>query len=315
MLSRRSLLAAPAILSLASALPATARAPFGGVSPALYRFKIGAAEVTALADGSLALDPTLFPAAKAEPETAARLLAQAGFGAQPRSFVNAYLVNTGDRLVLIDAGTGPGQAFGPDLGRLLRNLAAAGVEPAAVDAVLLTHLHPDHIGWLAPGGQAAFPNAELVVPDTEYAFWTDEGIASRAPAEAKPFFDAAGAAVKPYAARTRRIQSGEAVPGITPVAAPGHTPGHTAYRIASGSEQLLVWGDVVHVAAFQFERPDWGIAFDSDMAQAAQTRRRMFDMAVSDRLLVAGMHLPFPGVGTVTRRGDSFAFAPQPWPA
>jgi glyoxylase-like metal-dependent hydrolase (beta-lactamase superfamily II) len=317
MLSRRSLIAAPVVLAAASTLritPALARAPAQGPSPAVYRFQVGTAEVTALTDGTLDLSTDLFPGAQQDPTTAERLLAQAGRPdkALP-TFVNACVVNTGDKLVLVDTGAGPGQDFGPGLGRLPKNLALAGIDPAAVDVLVLTHLHPDHVGGMAPAQAAAFPNAELVVAEPEYAFWTDQGVAAQAPKDFQPFFAAARAAVAPYGNRTRRVRGGEIVPGVTLEPAPGHTPGHSMVRVSSGTDQLLIWGDIIHVAALQFDKPDWAIAFDADHAQAAQTRRRVFDMAAADRLLVAGMHLPFPGVGRVARRGDAYAYVPEPW--
>lgn len=321
MLTRRSLLAAPAILTAATApplAPAVARAPLPGAeTPPVYRFKVGAFSVTAVTDGTLGLGAELFPAAQQKSQEAAQLLSQAALPPQGpiRTFVNAYVVNTGDRLALIDTGLGPAPGFGPDLGRLPKNLAAAGVDPAAIDVVVLTHLHPDHVGGLAPAGRPAFPNAQLVVSEADYAFWMDEGVASRAPADAQPFFTFAREALKPYAGRIRRVGSGEAVPGLTLEAAPGHTPGHSMVRVASGPSQLLVWGDIVHAAALQFQQPDWSIAFDTDPNQAAASRKRVFDQAAADRLLVAGMHLPFPGVGHVTRRGDGYGYVPQSWPS
>jgi glyoxylase-like metal-dependent hydrolase (beta-lactamase superfamily II) len=317
MLTRRSLLAAPVVLAGTRVPAAFAKAPLAGeASPAVHRFKVGAFEVTGISDGTIPLGLELFPAAQKEPDTTARLLSQSALSPGPvRSFVNTFLVNTGDRLILVDTGTGPDKSFGPDLGKLPRHLEAAGVAPAAIDTVVITHLHPDHTGGLAPAGQVAFPNAELVVAEAEYAFWNDAGIAARAPADAKVFFKIAQDATKPYASRLRRVGQGDIVAGLTAVPAPGHTPGHLALRVSSGTEQLLIWGDVVHVAALQFDRPDWSIAFDTDQAVAAQTRRRLLDMVSADRIAVAGMHLPFPGVGHVVRRGDAYGYVPQLWPS
>jgi glyoxylase-like metal-dependent hydrolase (beta-lactamase superfamily II) len=315
-LTRRSLLAAPAAFAAATLpffAPAFARASLAGAeTPPVYRFKLGAFTVTAITDGTLDLGTDLFPEALRQPQETARLLGQAALPTQGpiRTFVNAYAVDTGDRLALIDTGFGPAPGFGPDLGRLPKNLAAAGV-----DLVVLTHLHPDHVGGLAPGGRPAFPNAELVVSEADYAFWMDEGTASRAPADAQPFFTLARKALKPYAGRIRRAAPGEIVPGLTLEAAPGHTPGHALVRVASDGAQFLVWGDVVHAAALQFQHPDWSLAFDTDQAQAAASRKRVFDQAATDRLLIAGMHLPFPGVGYVARRVEGYAYVPQSWPS
>ncbi|CEJ13837.1 N-acyl homoserine lactonase [bacterium YEK0313] len=315
---RRELIkAASTGLVLAAARPALARAPLAGAQvPGLYRMKVGALEVTAVLDGHLDLPQALFP--KATDGEAEALLDRA---AVPRARhvncpVNTYLVNSGDRLVLVDTGTA--DAMGPSLGLMPRNLAAAGVTPEQIDTVLMTHLHPDHAnGLITPDGKAFFPNAELVVAGVEYDFWTDQALMNQAPADSQSFFRMAQAALQPYndANRLRRLgrDASEVVPGISAVAAPGHTPGHTGYRIASGSQQLLVWGDIVHVAPFQFARPDWSIAFDTSQDTAAASRRRLFDMTATDRIMVAGMHLPFPGIGHVLREGEAYRFVPVPW--
>ncbi len=315
-LDRRSLLlgtlAAPALASLGG--PALARAPAAGAQvPGLYRLKVGAFEVTAVSDGTVGLDLALFSGIdKAEAE---RQLQAAYLPAPIPTSVNAYVVNTGDRLVLVDAGTIAG--FAPTLGRLPANLKAAGIEPANIDTVIVTHLHADHIGALATAaGAAGFPNAELVVAEPEAAFWTDEGMLSRAPAEMRSFFAAARAALKPYqdANRVRRVAMGsEVVPGIRVEAAPGHTPGHALVRVGTGANALLIWGDVVHAAALQFARPEVTIGFDVDPKAAVETRRRAFDAAASERTLIAGMHLPFPGLGHVAREGAGYRFVPSFW--
>lgn len=307
---------AAAPVALASGLPAGGAAATPGPSlPSAYRTTVGRAQVTALADGSLTLEYGLFP--EAERREAERLVEAAHRSKDTiPGAVNGFLVDTG-RLVLVDAGGG--SALGPTAGRLLANLAAAGVGPERVETVLLTHLHPDHAGGLiGPGGAAAFPNAEVVVSEAEHAFWTDDGVLARVPEDAKPFFQLARASIAPYAraGRLRRFVPGrEVVPGITSVDAPGHTPGHTLYRVVSENETLLIWGDIVHVPALQFARPDWGIAFDVDRARAAQTRRRVFDAVAADRERVAGMHIGFPGLGHVNRADGGFAFAPAFWSA
>jgi glyoxylase-like metal-dependent hydrolase (beta-lactamase superfamily II) len=314
---RRSLLLgalASAAMVPAGSRPALSRAAPAGVQvPGLYRFNVGSIEVTALNDGMLGLELDLYPSAgRGEAE---RLLDQAFL---PRkgipTAVNAYLVNTGERLVLVDAGAPAG--FAPTLGKLPATLRAAGIDPSAVDAVVLTHLHGDHVGALTAAGGAAFPNAELVVAEPEFAFWMDEGALSRAPAEMKAFFEMARGAVQPYLAanRVRRVQAGtEVVPGIRVEAAPGHTPGHAMIRVSSGQDTLLIWGDVVHTPALQFARPEWAFGFDVDQPKAVETRRRVFDQAAADRTLVAGMHIPFPGIGHVAREAQGYRFVPAFW--
>ncbi|WP_026873213.1 MBL fold metallo-hydrolase [Inquilinus limosus] len=308
-------LAAPALPLLASLpQPVLARAvPPAGQVPGLYRFKVGAFEVTSINDGMLNITLDQFPAAD---RAGAEALLQRAFqppAAIPTA-VNAYLVNTGDRLVLIDTGTAA--AMGPSLGKVGANLKAVGVDPADVDLVVLTHMHPDHAnGLIDPAGAAVFGKAELAVAEAEYGFWTDDGILSRAPAEVHPFFAMARAAVKPYAGDrlTRFGKEAEIAPGIRVLAAPGHTPGHSMIEVTSGDDRLLIWGDIVHAAALQFAKPDWAINFDVDQQAAIASRKRVLDRVAADRVLIAGAHLAFPGIGHVGRVGDGYEFVPAFW--
>jgi glyoxylase-like metal-dependent hydrolase (beta-lactamase superfamily II) len=310
-----SALAAPAVVPLLSALPrpALARAvPPAGPVAGLYRFKVGTFEVTSINDGMMNLALDQFPAAD---RTWAEALLQRAFQAPAAipTAVNAYLVNTGDRLVLIDTGTAA--AMGPSLGKVGANLKAAGIDPADVDLVVLTHMHPDHAnGLIDPAGAAVFGKAQLAVAEAEYGFWTDDGILSQAPAEVHPFFAMARAAVKPYADRSSRFgKDAEIIPGIRVLAAPGHTPGHSMVEVTSGSDRLLIWGDIVHAASLQFAKPDWAINFDVDQQVAVASRKRVLDQVAADRVLIAGAHLAFPGIGHVGRAGEGYEFVPAFW--
>src|SRR5262249_36868769 len=214
---------------------------------------------------------------------------------------------------------GTSNLFGPALGRMAKNLAAGGVDPAAVDMVILTHLHPDHAaGLLTTDKKIAFPNATVHVSEAEYAFWPSPAISPKAPDDFKPLPDIAGNSIKPYAdaGKVERFKDRtEFAPGIVASAAPGHTRGHTMIRLSSGSSELLLWGDIVHNAALQFPEPDRAISFDTDQAMAIATRKRVFDMTVTDKLLIAGSHLPFPGLGHVAKASTGYAYVPLEWGA
>lgn len=228
--------------------------------------------------------------------------------------VNAFLLRDGDRLTLVDTGTG--SLVGPTLGLLPQRLAMIGVEPEQISTVLMTHMHIDHLGGLADQtGDALFPNAELVMHENEAAFWFDEANEAKAPEARRSSFALARRMAAPYRERTRLARGGEVIPGVTIEPLPGHTPGHSGYLVQSGDDALLIWGDVVHVPAIQFVRPDVGMVFDTDLDAARTTRARVFDMVATDRLRVAGMHLDFPTFAHLERRGDGYAVVPEVWMA
>jgi glyoxylase-like metal-dependent hydrolase (beta-lactamase superfamily II) len=319
-ITRRSLGFAALGGVLLPAFPAAAKeAPAGAQVPGVYRLKVGGYEVTVLNDGWAPLKTELW---SGDPAGADKLLQAAyqptGKTAIQPTAVNEWLINTGDKLVLVDTGTS--NVFAPSLGRLPSSLAAAGVKPGDIDDIVITHIHPDHAaGLLTPDKKIQFPNAVIHVNAEEYAWWTEGEI--KVP-DAKPFwkdFAVLGrAAFKPYAdaGKVQTFKDGtEIAPGITTVKAPGHTVGHTMVRLAPSGAQLLLWTDIVHNATLQFPEPERAIVFDLDPAMAVATRRKVMDMAASDRLLIAGTHLPFPGIGHVTKAGTGYAYLPIPWNA
>jgi glyoxylase-like metal-dependent hydrolase (beta-lactamase superfamily II) len=229
-------------------------------------------------------------------------------------------VNTGSKLVLIDSGLGPAtfeQTKG-QLGQGHANLAAAGIDRNAVDTVLISHFHGDHIGGLlAADGKPAFPNAEVLLPATEWAHWMDDARMNAAPeaargafANVRRVFGALGKSVSQYQAGK------EIAPGITAIATPGHTPGHTSHLVTSGSGRLLVQADVTAGPALLFVvNPGWHASFDTDGALAEQTRRKLYDMASTEKVLVTGYHIPFPAAGHIAKEGDGYRFTPIAWNA
>jgi len=281
--------------------------------PGVYHRRIGEIVVTALSDGYL--DGSVDVLRNIEADEANRQLT-AAFRPGRRTAVNCFAIHSAGRLALIE--TGSGNYLQPTAGQLPRNLKAAGIDPAAIEAVLLTHMHPDHSAGLSDPATGArrFPNARLVVHANEPKHWHDDAAMERASERArKLYFQCAREQVAPYMDRmdsfTRAGQ--EVFPGVTTVPLHGHTPGHTGYLIASGGEHLLIWGDIVHVPDIQVEHPEVAIEFDTDMNAAIATRRRALDMAASDRLLVAGMHIHYPGFAHIVRRGSGYALLQEPW--
>lgn len=304
-----------ALLLTAAATPAfatTAHAPHPQV-PGVYHQSIGSLQVTALFDGTVALGRS--EVVGIDPGAVTRLLdhryvPEDGKGLQ--TAVNAYLVQRGNHLTLVDTGTA--QCFGPGLGQVLGNLRAAGYDPAEVDDVLLTHAHPDHLcGLLDEQGKAAYPKATVWLSQADADYWLNPASEASAPQGVRFAFALARTAVAPYDAnrRLRRFKDRDALPGgVTALDSHGHTPGHVSWKLDGGTQQLLVWGDLVHFHAVQFARPDASFEADSDKAAAIASRRSMMAQAADQGWWVAGAHLPFPGLGHVRRESDAFAWVP-----
>jgi glyoxylase-like metal-dependent hydrolase (beta-lactamase superfamily II) len=277
----------------------------------VYHRKIGDIVVTALSDGYV--DGNLDLLKNVDVDQARAILVGA-FRPVRRVSINSFLVHTKEGAVLIDTGTGG--SLGPTNGWLVRNLEAAGVKAKDIGAVLLTHMHPDHSAGLidTETGRAVFPNAELVMHEAEPRYWLDDAEMARAPNDrARSMFEHSRAQIAPYKARMRLFNGGEVFPGIVAMPIAGHTPGHTGYMISSGGQELLIWGDVVHVPEIQVALPDTGTNFDVDYEQAKQSRRRVLDQVASDRLLVAGMHLHYPGFHYLARQGDGYVLHAEAW--
>src|ERR1700749_3118200 len=280
--------------------------------PGVYHRRIGDIVVTALSDGYL--DGTVEVMQNIAPADATKLL-EGSMRPGRRTSVNCYLVYSAGRLALIE--TGSGDYLLPTAGKLQQNLRAAGVDPASIEKGILTHLHPDHSAGLTDPktGTKLFPNAELVVHENEPQHWQDDGAMARSgEREKKLYFQVPREQMAPYHNVMQRYSgSVEVFPGVTSVPLHGHTPGHSGYMISSGKDSLLIWGDIVHVPDIQIPRPEVTIEFDTDPHAAAATRRRLLDQVATDRQLVAGMHMHFPGFAHVARDGDSYRMVPEPW--
>ncbi|MDD2335225.1 MAG: MBL fold metallo-hydrolase [Geobacteraceae bacterium] len=301
----RLILALGVIFLMGHAPLAQAKAPKVQTQvPGYYRLQLGQFEITALYDGAIELDTKLLHNITASDLN--RLLSRMFVGnPKMQTAVNIYLINTGSHLVLVD--TGAGNLFGPSLGYVLQNMKAAGYGPAQVDTVIITHMHPDHIGGLLdPRGQPLFPNAKIMVSQRESDFWLSKKVAAGAPTKDQPYFTMARNSAAPYLTRSQwqTFKEGSVLmPGIQAVKANGHTPGHTAYAVESEGHRLLIWGDLVHAHAVQFARPGVSIDFDTDQKQAIATRQSIMKTMAAGKSLVAGMHLPFPGIGHVRADG------------
>lgn len=313
-LNRRMLLAAAASAPLLGIRAADAAAPFlNTTAPAFYRFKLGTFEVTVVSDGPLVLPPpdqVMSEAPRADIESmlkAARLPTDTWIGPQ-----NLLVVNTGRNLVLFDTGMGDrSKAMGPNNGHLMRNLVEAGIDPASIDTVCITHAHIDHCwGLVDARDRLNFPNAKVAISQADFDFWTQESLLNN-PAT-RDFVLYTRTNLLPVRDRLMPVRDGaEVVPGITAIATAGHTAGHHSYLIQSEGRKLLNTGDVAHHPVLQLRHPDWKvIAWDSDPAVGSVTRRRVLSQLAADGTPAIFYHFPFPGIGVVAPQGDAFTWLP-----
>jgi glyoxylase-like metal-dependent hydrolase (beta-lactamase superfamily II) len=280
--------------------------------PGVHHRRVGEMIVTTLSDGFV--DPPTEAVEVITPaEAEAMILAGTG-RPKPRISVNMFALRWPDRTVLVDAGSGT--MMGPTCGRMPDNMAAAGIRPEEVGTILLTHVHPDHSGGItSDAGAALFPNADIVVHEAEIAHWSDDARMSAATERQRVrYFEGGRFRLRPYDGRIRTFRDGdEVLPGITALLCDGHTPGHCAYRIRSGTEEILIWGDTVHVPEIQVPRPDVYMMYDFDGPKAAASRAAVLALAERDDLLIGGMHLHFPGLGRVTARDGTYQILTEPW--
>jgi glyoxylase-like metal-dependent hydrolase (beta-lactamase superfamily II) len=225
--------------------------------------------------------------------------------------INCFVIRTGDRTVLVDAGYARETEH---VGRLAENLKAMNVAPADIDTIVMTHMHGDHqAGLTDASGKAIFPNAELILHEDEFAYWTDDGAMARMPPEGQGNFHLARVALGAYSDRIRTVKTDEVAPGVRAFPTPGHTPGHTAWLVDSGGDQLLIWGDIIHFPGMQFAYPDTSVAYDTDPAAAAEERKKVLKFVAGERLRVAGVHLDFPAFGHVVPDGAVYRYVPEVW--
>lgn len=272
--------------------------------PGYYRMQFGDYEVIALSDGTFSLNSSqlLTPP---KPGEIKKLLDAAYLGTTVETSINAYLIKTPDKLILVDVGCGT--AMGPTLGQVAKSLSNAGYKPEQIDAVLLTHLHADHVGGLMNGTQMEFPNAMIYISKAEAGFWLSKENEAKATARSKPFFKPAEASIAQYlkAGKVKTFDFGTTVfTDITAVSSLGHTPGSTMYTLESKGQKMIFWGDLVHASSVQFADPSITIQFDVDPAQAVASRKKVFAEAAKYHYWVAAPHISFPGIGQVQSTGN-----------
>lgn len=304
---------AAAYTSLATLLPAADKESLASSttlkSGGLYKVLIGEYEITAIQDGVVPMQKGFFIG---DQEKITKTLEETG---QTEELIpapiSAFLLRSKKKTILIDSGMGSIDMMGPGFGNLFNGLLLAGVTPAEIDIVILTHCHPDHIGgMLTSTGERSFPNAEVVLAEAEAKFWTDVSIMNQAPDNMKGLFKFVTNALKSYGDQVTKVSSGkEIAPGIVLQAAPGHTPGHSILNIDGGTQQITMIADLLHNADLFTALPEIGFGFDVDATLAAKTRSDLFAQLASEKSLIMGSHLHFPGIGRILKAGNAYRYS------
>lgn len=321
-LTRRQALWGTAALAGASALgvqvpPALAKAPMAtDQAPYFYRFKHGSMQGTVISDGILPLGEPSSSFLGTSKEEVGNMLTSNFL--DPSNVIleqNILVLNTGQNLVLFDTGMGESTIFGPTTGKMMENLKVAGIDPAAIDAIVCTHGHCDHVwGIMTDGGERNFPNAQIYISQLDFDFWTDEAKLSMTdPSYMKLFVEGARKNLLPNRDRIVFIKDGEEfLPGIQAMAAPGHTVGHTIFVLTSDGKSMLAIGDTTHHHVLLLEKPLLEFAYDTDPKTSAQTRYRVLDMLATQRMPMIAYHFPWPGIGHIAKHGEGFRYYPAP---
>ena len=300
------------LLALTMALASHAAEPLAD-SPGWYRAQIGRITVTALWDGTLDM-PVDQVFKKPGPAQLKALLARHYLQPAMPMSVNAFVIDTGQRIVMVDTGTGASKIFGDKLGHVLANLRAAGYTPEQIDEIYLTHMHTDHVGGLTIDGKAVYPNAVVRADAREAGHYLSREKMAAAKGDAEDFESAMamldpyvkGGRFKPFDGRT------ELVPGVRAEPAAGHTPGHTVYVVQSEGEKLILWGNLMHVAAVQFPLPAATVVFDAMPTQSKANRERIYREAAREGAWIAAAHVGFPGIGKLWADGvEGYAWVPM----
>lgn len=304
-------LAAAMGLTTKLAIPTMAAQTYIDPETGFYKFKVGDIGVTALYDGIWRKphDPAFIKNASVDDTKAA--LAKAGLTTEYMPIpLTVAVLDVGGKLIMIDSGSGA--QWQPTAGRLHENMGKAGIDPAKIETILISHFHPDHIFGLMERGtnKPVYPTAELIVAGTEYKWWTDPGRVEKLPEARKPLGKRIQAVFPKWKNFTLVDSEKEVAPGIKLVQAPGHTPGHSVFIVSSGNQQLMLSSDTAYVPALLAPHPEWQGTYDQDGPLAVTTRRAILDRIIADKMAVWGSHFPFPGAGTFTKDGDAYAFTP-----